>query len=212
MNLRNSVSITIIALMFIAGAYVFPSMPEIMATHWDINGNADGYSSRTVGIFLFPVMTFGIYLLFLLIPKIAVYKKNIQSFYKTYSNFIIYLISFMAIVYAVTLLSNLGYVINMNYIIMPALGLLFYGVSFLLEDSKKNFFIGIRTPWTLSSDKVWEKTHKLGAKIFRVLAVLAFATLLFPNGIVLFIIPTFASVIFLIIYSYIEYQKENNDK
>ena len=118
----------------------------------------------------------------------------------------------MAVVYAVTLLSNLGYVINMNYVIMPALGFLFYGISFLLEDSKKNFFIGIRTPWTLSSDKVWEKTHKLGAKIFRILALLAFASLLFPKGIILFIIPVFASVIFLIVYSYFEYQKEKNYK
>ena len=212
MDLRNFASLTIIALMFVAGAYVFPNMPELMATHWDANGNVDGYSSRTVGVFLFPIMTFSIYLLFLLIPKIAVYKKNIQSFYKTYSNFMVYLISFMAIVYAVTLLSNLGYVITMNYVIMPALGLLFYGISFLLEDSKKNFFIGIRTPWTLSSDKVWEKTHKLGATIFRYLAVLAFASLLFPNGIILFIIPTLASIVFLIVYSYIEYQKEKNDK
>ncbi|NOR85552.1 DUF1648 domain-containing protein [archaeon] len=210
MNLYNFVGLTIIALMFIAGASVYPNMPELMATHWDANGNVDGYSSRTVGIFLIPVMTFGIYLLFLLIPKIAVYKKNIQSFYKTYSNFMVGIISFMAIIYAVTLLSNLGYVINMNYIIMPALGFLFYGVSFLLEKSKKNFFIGIRTPWTLSSDKVWEKTHKLGATIFRILAVLAFASLLFPNGIILFIIPTFASIIFLVVYSYFEYQKEKN--
>ena len=212
MDLRNFAGLTIIALMFIAGAYVFPAMPETMATHWDVNGNVDGYSSRIVGVFLFPVVTFGIYLLFLLIPKIAVYKKNIQSFYKTYSTFMVGIISFMAVVYAVTLLSNFGYVINMNYVIMPALGLLFYGVSFLLEDSKKNFFIGIRTPWTLSSDKVWEKTHKLGAKIFRILAVLAFASLLFPNGIILFMIPTFASLIFLIVYSYFEYQKEKNYK
>ena len=79
MDLRNFASLTIIALMFIAGAYVYPNMPELVATHWDIDGNVDGYSSRTVGIFLFPVVTFGIYLLFLLIPKIAVYKKNIQQ-------------------------------------------------------------------------------------------------------------------------------------
>ncbi|MCK5474133.1 MAG: SdpI family protein [Candidatus Aenigmarchaeota archaeon] len=99
----------------------------------------------------------------------------------------------------------------LNYIVLPATGLLFYGISFLLEKSKKNFFIGIRIPWTLSSDEVWRKTHKLGAKMFRVFAILAFVSVIIPSGFMVFMASTFLGVIYLFAYSYFEYKKEKKN-
>ncbi len=211
MKPKDYAVLVIIAMMFLTGAYLYPKMPDPMATHWDLDGNVNGYSSPVVGVFLLPAMTLGIYLLFLLIPKIAVYRKNIMSFYDYYSAFMAGIVGFMAVVYASMLLLNLGYSINLNYIVLPATGLLFYGISFLLEKSKKNFFIGIRTPWTLSSDKVWEKTHKLGAKMFRMFGVLAFVSVIIPSGFMVFMASTFLGVIYLVVYSYFEYKKEKKN-
>ena len=92
---------------------------------------------------------------------------------------------------------------------MPALGLMFYFIGIVMENSKQNWFIGIKTPWTLSNEKVWNKTHKLGGKLFKITALLAIVGMFFGElGIWLFIIPVLVLSFYLIAYSYFEYQKE----
>jgi uncharacterized membrane protein len=91
------------------------------------------------------------------------------------------------------------------------MGLLFYYTGVLCEKSKRNWFIGIRTPWTLSSDKVWEKTHKIGGKLFKIAGIIAILGALTPEyAIILILIPVISAVGYTIAYSYFEYQKEVN--
>jgi len=198
----------IIALMFISGAYIYPSMPETMATHWDADGNVNGYSTRAVGVFLIPAITFGIYILMLAIPHIAVYRKNIESFKQYYFYMIAGIVIFLAVVQSAMLAANMGYAFDMSYIIMPTIAVLFYGIGIILEKTRRNFFIGIRTPWTLSSDAVWEKTNRIGSKMFRVFGVLAVLSLFVPGGLMFFIVAVFIGVVYLFLYSYLEYKKE----
>jgi len=198
--------------MFISGASIYSSMPETMATHWDADGNVNGYSTRVVGVFLIPVLTLGIYLLFKAIPHIAVYRKNIESFKEYYFYLKIGLVAFLAVVQSAVIAANRGYAFDMSYIIMPAMGVLFYGMGIIIEKTKKNFFIGIRTPWTLSSDAVWEKTNRLGSKMFRVFGVLAVLSILVPGSLLFFIFAVLIGVIYLFVYSYLEYEKEKKGK
>ncbi|MCK4927304.1 MAG: SdpI family protein [Candidatus Aenigmarchaeota archaeon] len=208
MERREYLIWAIIALMFISGAYIYPSMPETMATHWDAEGNVNGYSTRAVGVFLIPALTLGIYLLMLAIPHIAVYRKNIESFKKYYFYMIAGIVIFLAVVQSAMLAANMGYAFEMNYIIMPTIAVLFYGIGIILEKTRRNFFIGIRTPWTLSSDAVWEKTNRIGSKMFRVFGVLAVLSLFVPGSLLFFIAAVFIGVIYLFAYSYLEYEKE----
>ena len=93
---------------------------------------------------------------------------------------------------------------------LPAMGFLFIFIGFMLRKAKRNFFIGIRTPWTLSSDTVWDKTHQLGAVLFMASGVLAFIGGLF-GGMTAFwflFVPLIGSTIFLLVYSYVLYQRE----
>ena len=113
----------------------------------------------------------------------------------------------MAYMYIVTLAANLGYAFNMNYIIMPAIAVLFYFCGILVENAKRNWFIGIRTPWTLSSDKVWKKTHKLGAKIFKIYAVVILFGLFFEHCLIWIILTILPLSLYLLIYSYLEWRK-----
>jgi len=62
----------------------------------------------------------------------------------------------------------------MGQMMVPALGILFYYCGILIENAKRNWFIGIRTPWTLSNEKVWERTHKIGGKLFKIAGLIAF--------------------------------------
>ena len=99
--------------------------------------------------------------------------------------------------------------ISPNYYIPVSIGLLFFYIGVLCENSKRNWFVGIRTPWTLSSDKVWDKTHKLGGKLFKIAGIIALIGIFFQNYVVYFIlIPTFSVSIYLIVYSYVEFRKE----
>ena len=97
----------------------------------------------------------------------------------------------------------------MNLMLIPAISILFYYVGVLVEHAKKNWFIGIRTPWTLSSNIVWKKTHKLGGKLFKFLALLILISLFFPNEFAFIILISVLAVSFyIIVYSYFEYEKE----
>jgi uncharacterized membrane protein len=93
---------------------------------------------------------------------------------------------------------------------MPlGLGFLFYYVGVVCEHSKRNWFIGIRTPWTLSSDRVWEKTHKIGGRLFKAAGVVALIGVFFQRHAVWFIlIPVLSVAVYTILYSYLEYQRE----
>ena len=97
----------------------------------------------------------------------------------------------------------------MTLAMVPALGILFYFVGIVTEKAKRNWFIGIRTPWTLSSDIVWNKTHKIGGKLFKIAALIAFSGLFFPKyAILLVIVPVILVALYTIVYSYFEYKKQ----
>lgn len=91
----------------------------------------------------------------------------------------------------------------------PAFGMLFYCCGILTENAKRNWFIGIRTPWTLSNEKVWEKTHKIGGKLFKIAGVIALLGIAFQSYALFFIlVPVILVATYTTVYSYIEYQKE----
>jgi uncharacterized membrane protein len=98
----------------------------------------------------------------------------------------------------------------MSGAMLPAIGLLFIFIGFMLRQAKRNFFIGIRTPWTLSSDRVWNETHRLGSVLFMISGVLAFIGGFFGGTTAFWLMfaPLIGSTIFLLVYSYILYQRE----
>lgn len=163
-----TISFVLIAIAAIVGAVLSSQLPDPMPSHWNAAGEVDGYMSKFWGIWLMPLMTLGITLLLAGVPYLDPLKANIEQFRNLYNIFIVGFVAYMLYVYALTLAAALGAQFNMTYMLVPAVGLLFIGISFLIENAKRNFFIGIRTPWTLSSDEVWEKTHKLGAWAFRI--------------------------------------------
>jgi len=173
-----------------------------MAVHWNSEGVADGFADKKVGLFLFPIVILGLQLLFLAIPRIAVYKRNIQDFTPYYTNMRLLFILFLSGTYAVSLLWNLGHPVNMSYYVVPSLAVLFYYIGYSLKFLKRNYFIGVRTPWTLSSDEVWNKTHLLASKIFRGVSVFMLLGLFYPTKMFLFIVPLIFGVFYMLAYSY----------
>ncbi len=213
MTTRNT---TIIVLILIAGAILaglllWNQLPDPMASHWDVNDQVNGYMSKFWGVFMVPLMALGMFLLFLVIPSIDPLKANIAQFRDAFNLFIVLIMVFMLYVHGLSLAWNLGYTdFKMSTSMLPAMGLLFIFIGFMLRKAKRNFFIGIRTPWTLSSDMVWDKTHRLGAVLFMVSGVLTLVGGFF-GGMVAFwmlFVPLMGSTIFLLVYSYVLYRNE----
>jgi uncharacterized membrane protein len=206
-----TISFILIAIAAIVGLVLWNQLPDPLPSHWNAAGEVDGYMSKFWGVWMMPLMTLGITLLLAAVPAIDPLKANIEKFRGLYNAFIIGFVAYMLYVYALTLAASLGYQFNMTYMLLPVVGLLFIGISFLLEKAKRNFFIGIRTPWTLSSDEVWEKTHKLGAQTFRIggalVIVIAF---LGENGIWLLMVALLFAALVPVVYSYILWRRENS--
>jgi len=195
----------------IAGIILWNQLPDPMASHWNANDQVDGYISKLWGVFMMPLVTLGMFVIFLIVPNIDPLKANIAQFRETFNLFIAFMAGFMVYIHALTLRWNLGYTdYGISKGMLPAMGLLFIVIGSLLRKAKRNFFIGIRTPWTLSSDTVWEKTHQLGAILFMASGVLAVIGG-FIGGLVAFWMlmgPLMGSTIFLLVYSYVLYQRE----
>lgn len=115
----------------------------------------------------------------------------------------------MTTVHLQILLWNTGIQINPNAVIPLGIGLLFYYMGILTEKAERNWFVGIRTPWTLSSDRVWKRTNRLGGKLFRIAGIAAVFGAFSPEHAIYFIlVPVLVVAGITVVYSYIEYQKE----
>jgi uncharacterized membrane protein len=209
--MRKTIAViaSLVLLSFFLSIYFYTQVPEQMATHWNSQGEVNGYMSKLWGLFFMPLMITGLVLIFLLIPKIDPKKENIAKFRKYYDGFIVILTLFLLAVHLQILLWNAGLKISPNSVLPLSIGLLFYYLGILTEKAERNWFIGIRTPWTLSSEKVWKKTNRLGGKLFRIAGIAAVFGAFFPELAIYFIlVPVLIVTGISIIYSYMEYQKE----
>ncbi len=198
----------IITVSLIFALYFYPKMPLKMTTHWDINSRPNGFMSRFWGTFLMPFILALLALLFIAIPRIDPLKKNLKLSLKAY-----YLIVFVILILMITIqiasyYQNLGKSINLTFIIGVGVGALFFIIGAALPKLKKNWFAGIRTPWTLSDDTVWEKTHFLGGKLFEIAGILTIIVSFIPRYFVLVaIISVFSAALVPAVYSYFLYER-----
>jgi uncharacterized membrane protein len=204
------ISFSLIALALFAGLILYAQLPDPMPSHWNAAGEIDGYMSKFWGIFLMPIITIALVPLFLVIPNIDPLKANIAKFRGAFNWFIVAFVAYMLFIYGLTLAAALGVQFNMTVMLLPVVGLLFIGVGYMMGQAKRNFFIGIRTPWTLSSDTVWAETHKLGSKLFMLGGVVTIiSAFLGENGIWLMLVAMLVAAFAPMVYSYILWRREN---
>jgi uncharacterized membrane protein len=210
MRLRTAeiVVLAIVILSFAIALYFPGTMPERMASHWNIRNEVDGYMSRFWGLFLVPFIMFAFFLLYLAIPRIDPLRHNITEFRKYFDRFIVVFFLFLLYLYCLTLVWNAGHRFVMIRLMAPGFAVLFYFVGVMLEHAKRNWFVGIRTPWTLSSVLVWDETHKVGGRLFKIVAVLCLFAIPFYRYAVYFIlVPVVLVTAYMIVYSYQVYHR-----
>ena len=141
-------------------------MPNVLPNHWGISGEADGYASKESVLFTFPLLLLVIFILLNWLPKADPKQENIAYNQKYLDRVIFAIMFFMFTINIGTSALYLGYSFNFGDLMMPLLGLLFVFIGKNIENIRPNWFFGIRTPWTINDGEIWDKTHKLGSKMF----------------------------------------------
>lgn len=211
MCMRKSIAISICLIFasIVISTYLYDQMPAQMVSHWSFTGQPDGLTTKPLALFVMPVISTFLLLLFVVIPGIDPMNKNFKNFRKYYDAFIVILMAFLFYLYALTIIWNLGNKFNMNQAISPAFGVLFWYCGVLIQNSQPNWFVGIRTPWTLSNKHVWKKTHEAGGKLFKTCGSLAFIGLVLPDLAIYFIlVPVLVSAAFVVVLSYCAYRHQ----
>lgn len=199
----------LIVLGFAIGVYLYPSLPSRVPNHWNSRWQIDGYGSKAFVTFGLPLINLGMYVLFIALPYIDPKRKNYERFEPTYQYLKYLLIIFFLGVEVTSLLIATGAIVNTAVFIQILISLLFILLGNVMGRFKHNYFVGIKTPWTLANEEVWNKTHRMAAPIWvigGIVNIILTVTGMSFNGIG-FITIIAAIVIVPIVYSYIIYQK-----
>ena len=205
-------AISFVIITFAIGALFYNSLPSNIIMHWGLDGNADGTTTKEFGLFLIPLLMTGLLILLYFLPKIDPLRKNINEFRHEYHTLLAVISGFFLYIQLIMIILNLGFNLDIRQLLVPAFAILIYSTGALIKKAKRNFFIGIRTPWTISSDVVWDRTHNKAGKLFKASAILSLIGLIIPELAFFFIIvPLLLASLGVIIYSYVEYKKENKE-
>ena len=158
-------------------AYVLPDLPARVPVHWNLHGEADGFGSPWALLAVGPGAMAATLALFALMPWLSPKRFEVDAFQRTYLNLMLIVVALLGYVFVLALWSGWKGPLDMTRAMIGGLCLMAILIGNLLGKVRRNFFIGIRTPWTLASERVWYATHRLAARVTVAAGVLALAAL-----------------------------------
>lgn len=193
---------------FIMGIIFYPFLPNQIASHWNIYDVPDLYIPKWLGLFGIPLASSIFVIVFREIPKIDPYEENIKQFRVYYDEFLFVLTAFFFYIHFVMIIWNSGIRFHMLQLVAPAFGLLLYYMGNLMMVTKRNYIIGITTPWSMHDEKLWKKTHIFAGRVFKTAGILTCLGFIFyPFALYFILAPLILSILYTYIYSYTEYQE-----
>lgn len=161
------------------GLLLWNRLPEQIPSHWDINGNVDGWSSRAFTVFAIPAMLLALHWVCVLASCTDPKQKN---YHPKMIRFVLWICPVIGLVISsMVYAAGLGFQPNVE-IIMPLLvGVMFIIVGNLLPKCRQTYTLGIKLPWTFASEENWNKTHRFGGKVWVIGGIVAIATAFLGN-------------------------------
>ena len=193
--------------------WAYPQLPPLVATHFDLHGRPNGWSSRFAAAVLIPAIVVGLAVVFAVLPKIDPRKANYAKFGPAYWTIANAVLVVVAAIHVVTLMRALGWDMNLTRVAFAGVGALMVLVGNLMTRLRPNWFVGIRTPWTLSSETVWRKTHRFGGYAFIVagLCLMASGFVATRWGLMVGLGAMGAAALASVVYSYLLWRGEQED-
>jgi uncharacterized membrane protein len=149
-----------------ATAIAYPHLPGVVPTHWNSGGQPNGFSPKWQLFVTIPCIMAGIMILFRFLPWLSPKRWEVDSFQSTYLYIMLMVLGMLACIQVVTLWAGMGRHLNVSRAVLVVVCWLFAALGNVLGKVRRNFFIGVRTPWTLANERVWNATHRLAAKTF----------------------------------------------
>ena len=188
----------------------YPYLPEQVPIHWNIRGEVDGYGNKSWSVFLTPGIMLGLLALFRLLPWLSPKSFTLDTFRGTYEFVVALVMGLMAYIHGLMLWAAYSGPVDISRALIGGMCLFFMLIGNVLGKVRRNFFVGVRTPWTLASERVWIDTHRLAARLFVAAGLIGFILCLTIGGpvafsatFVLIMVAAFAPVI----YSLVHYKK-----
>lgn len=206
--------LVVLSVLLGVAAVVWPWAPERLPVHWNLAGEVDRYGGRFEGLLAVPLMAVGMYALLLFLPWIDPRRDNFRRFEGSYQIIRWSLTLFLTVLYAVMLASGFGIRVDVGLCVSLLMCGLFVTLGFTLADVQPNWFVGVRTPWTLSSDVSWQKTHRAAKWVFVALGV-SFVPLGIwktPWMLAAVIVTAFIGIGWLVVYSYRVWKSDQMNK
>jgi uncharacterized membrane protein len=206
--------LVIAALAIAASIWAYAKLPPTVATHWNFRGEPDGFSSRLMAVAIMPAVMLALTAVFNFLPRLDPRRQNYERFVGSYWLIANAVIAFLLIAHAVVLATGLGFPVRIDRLMPASIGLLFIVLGNYLTRVEPNWFVGIRTPWTLSSDAVWRKTHRTGGWLMVGGGFLVAALAFVPHGAVLplLIVAIVLMAVIPVVQSYILWKREQHGR
>ncbi len=204
--------LVIAALAVALSIWAYPQLPPTVATHWGLNGTPNGYSSRAMAVAIIPVVLLVMTGVFRVLPRLDPRRDNYAKFIGTYWLIANTVILFILVAHGLIIASGLGYSVKIDRLMPIGLGLLFIVLGNYLTRVEPNWFVGIRTPWTLSSDTVWRKTHRTGGWLMVLGGLVVASGAFLPHGafLPLFVVAILVMAGIPIVQSYVLWKREQS--
>ena len=219
MNIKNTLKkewyvLIILLAPFIASLLLWNDMPDIVPTHFNAAGEADDYGPKWINAFLLPGIAVITYLFLLFIPKIDP-KKRIESAQKPIAAIRILIPLFLVGIYSLVMMKSLDMDIDISRFVSISVGIVIMISGNYMNSIKPNYFIGIRTPWTLEDADVWKKTHRFSSKVWIIGGLIMIISSVFINQksyVYVIITATLFLAVIPLLYSYLIFNKLQNSE
>jgi len=210
------ITLVVLLLPILAGVILWDKLPNEIATHWGVDGNPDGYSSKAFAVFGLPIIILSMHLLASLITA----KNDTDAISDKLFSLLLWICPLMGIVLsALTYATALGHEVNVPFWVLMLIGIIYIVLGNYLPKARQNHFVGTRIKWTLESKKNWEHTNRFSAKMMVVLGLIYIVCAVFSifvemkAAIVIVVFGTLIAAVFaMVLYSYLYYLKHNQDE
>lgn len=187
----------------------YPFLPETVPIHWNLRGEADGFAPKAVALALTPALILVFAGLLRFLPAIDPKREEIRRFERSYHMAINLILTLLLVIHAMVVANGAGWSVDVSVVLPLLIGLLFLFLGNEMPRFRQNFFLGIRTPWTLSDEEVWRQTHRVGGRVFVVGGALMMAAsfLPAPQRFAVFLAVAVASSLIPVVLSYVYYRR-----
>ncbi len=201
------VSLALVVASALYSLVLYASLPPVVPVHWNIHGQVDGYGARLTVCVLMPLVMLGLLAVLMVLPALSPQNFKLESFRSTYNLIAVIVVGLFAFIHVVSLQAALHPSCDSGRIVVAGIFLFIAALGNLLGKVRRNFWVGVRTPWTLASDTVWIATHRLAARLMVASGVIGgFGALV---GVPLWLCFTFlmAGILWPAVYSFIYYRR-----